>query len=362
MARVLISPLNWGLGHATRDIPVIRKLLRKGHEVTIAACGNARSALMQEFPECHSIVFPDYPVPYSTSRFFLPKFVLFLPLMLKAVSAERKRLGSLLAKEHYDLIISDNRLGVYSGTIPSLFITHQLHYHLPLAAWPFELAAVRLNGWLFGKYDRVIVPDNPPGPTSLAGKLSRADTAAIREKVWYAGILTSAHRRTTRQDLDYLFVISGPEPQRTELERILLPQITRLEGTSAVLLGSPGKKNTHTGTPQCMIHTYATTQEKEDLMNRARCIVCRSGYTSMMELAELRKDQALFIPTPGQTEQEYLSWYYESQGWFPSSSQYSVDLARDLPRIGSCTGFPSMPGTGENVEKLYDEVLAGYLE
>ncbi len=263
----------------------------------------------------------------------------------------------------YDSHDSDNRLSPsISGTIPSLFITHQLHYHLPLVAWPFELAAVQLNGWLFGKYDRVIVPDNPPGPTSLAGKLSRADTGAIRKKVCYAGILTSAEKRATPKDLDYLFVISGPEPQRTELERILLPQIEHLEGTSAVLLGSPGRKNTHVSTPECMVKNYATTQKKEELMNRARCIVCRSGYTSMMELAELGKDRALFIPTPGQTEQEYLSWYYESQGLFPSTSQYSIELMRDLGRTGSCRGFPGMPGTEENVRKLYDEVLAGYLE
>ncbi|HII99015.1 MAG TPA: hypothetical protein HA272_07160 [Methanoregula sp.] len=362
MARVLISPLNWGLGHATRDMPLIRKLLSEGHEVTIAATGNARAALMQEFPGCTSIDLPDYPIPYSNTRFFLPRFVAFLPLMLKAVADERRNLASILSCNTFDLIISDNRLGLYSDKIPSLFITHQLHYHLPLIAWPFELSAAWLNGYLHSKYERVIVPDNPPGPQALAGKLSRAETEATRSRIYYAGILTSTRKQDISEDLDYLFLISGPEPQRTQLESILLPKIADLDGSSAVLLGSPGRKNPPVLSDRCTIMSYATTQEKEMLMNRAKFIVCRSGYTSMMELAELQKHHALFIPTPGQTEQEYLSWYYQKNGWFYSQSQYRLDLPRDIAAAGSYGGFPAMTGTEENVVRLYHDVLADYLE
>jgi hypothetical protein len=362
MARVLVSPLNWGLGHATRDMPLIRKLLTEGHDVTIAACGNARAALQQEFPDCASLDFPDYPTPYSSSRFFLPKFVAFLPLMLRAVANERRNLARIVEENRFDLIISDNRLGVYSDKVPSLFITHQLHYHLPPVAWPFELAAVWLNGYLHTKYERIIVPDNSPGPLSLAGKLSRAETEATRLRAYYAGILTSTGKQGVRKDLDYLFLISGPEPQRTRLEQILLPKIAELEGSSVVLLGSPNGKNPPAGTDRVTVMSYATTVEKEALMNRAKFIVCRSGYTSMMELAELGKRHALFIPTPGQTEQEYLSWYYEKKGWFHSTSQYRIDLHRDIAIAGSMKGFPDMPGTEENVGRLYREVLRDYLE
>jgi UDP:flavonoid glycosyltransferase YjiC (YdhE family) len=343
-------------------MPLIHHLLDQGHEVTIAACGNARSALIQEFPQCTSIDFPDYPVPYSTSRFFLPKFVAFLPLMLKAVSDERRALAGILERGKFDLIISDNRLGVYSKTIPSLFITHQLHYHLPFLAWPFELAAVRLNGYLHSKFERVIVPDNPPGPLALAGKLSRADTDATRSRTYYAGILTSTRRQEISEDLDYLIIISGPEPQRTQLEEILLPKIRDLDGSSVVLLGSPDSRNHTKGSDRCRVINYASTAEKEILMNRAKFVICRSGYTSMMELAELKKCRALFIPTPGQTEQEYLSWYYQNAGWFHSESQYRLDLQRDVAIARSYSGFPDMPGTSENVRKLYHDVLADYLE
>ena len=364
MAHVLVSPLNWGLGHATRDIPIIKKLLDRHHDVTIAACGNALAVLEKEFPECRFITFPDYPVPYSTSRFFLPKFVAFFPLMLKAISDERKNLDSILAKNQYDLIISDNRLGVYSSTIPSVFITHQLHYHLPMIFWPVELLAIAMNGYLHGKYRHIIVPDNPPGPTALAGKLSRPGTDETKKRAYFSGILTSTHRQDIRQDLDYLVMISGPEPQRTRLEEILVNQIHELEGPSVILLGSPRNHNNQKQSKNCQVMAYASTQEKEYLMNRAKCIICRSGYTSIMEIAELGKQHALFIPTPGQTEQEYLSGYYEKKGWFHSQSQYRLHLPEDIRRAHHprYTGFPVVQRTRENVDLLYDQVLAQYLE
>ena len=363
MGHVLVSPLNWGLGHATRDIPVIRSLLAHGHDVTIAACGNALEVLRQEFPSCTFRDFPDYSVPFSADRFFLAQFFFSFPFLLKGIAEERRNLAILLAEDEFDLIISDNRLGVYSDKIPSLFITHQLHYHLPPVAWPAELAGVYLNGILHAKYDRIIVPDNPPGPLALAGKLSRAETDATRSRAYYAGILTSTRRRDVAADLDYLILISGPEPQRTGLERILLPAAEELPGSVAILLGSPKRDgDISCSAGSCTVVPYASTEEKELLMNRAKCVICRSGYTTMMELAELGKRQALLIPTPGQPEQEYLAGYYEGNGWFPYQLQHRLDLARDLPRAGQFRGFPDIPGTEENTRRMYDELLAGYLE
>jgi len=362
MAHVLVSPLNWGLGHATRDIPVIRTLLAHGHEVTIAGCGNACSVLQQEFPDCACRDFPDYSVPLSADRFFLAQFAASFPSLLRGIAEERRNLAAMLAEDRYDLIISDNRLGMYSDRIPSLFITHQLHYHVPLLAWPFELAGVWFNRYLHEKYDRIIVPDNPPGPLSLAGKLSRAETGVTRSRAYYAGILTSTRRREVPQDLDYLVLISGPEPQRTGLEKILLPEAADLPGSVVVLLGSPNLAGNAETCGQCTVVSYASTDEKELLMNRAKWIICRSGYTTMMELAELKKRHALLIPTPGQPEQEYLAGYYEQNGWFHAQSQRRLELDEDIRTAERYCGFPDVPVTGENVRRLYDEVLAGYLE
>lgn len=362
MAQVLLSPLSWGLGHAMRDIPIIKILLAHDHDVTIAAWGNALVALKQEFPQCRFIQFEDYSSPYSAGRLFLPKFFLYLPVLLKAVSQERRNLARILTKDHYDLIISDNRIGAYSSSVPSLFITHQLHYHMPFALWPVELFALRINTYLHQKYDRIIVPDNPPGHMSLAGKLARPGSAETRSRAFFSGILSSIQKRDGVKDLDYLVLISGPEPQRTKLEEILLPSIHELDGKSVVLLGSPQRKSEMPGSDACTVRTYVSNEEKVQLMNRAKFVICRSGYTTMMELAELQKKKGLFIPTPGQTEQEYLSWYYQKQGWFHSQSQYRLNFAEDIAVARGYTGFPDMPTTEENVHRLYNDLLGGYLE
>jgi UDP:flavonoid glycosyltransferase YjiC (YdhE family) len=362
MGHVLVSPLNWGLGHATRDIPVIRSLLSHGHDVTIAACGNALAVLRQEFPACTFREFPDYSVPFSANRFFLAQFIASFPALFHGINEEHRKLAGLLAEDEFDLIISDNRFGIYDDKVPSLFITHQLRYHLPAVARPLEPAGAWLNHFLLAKYDRIIVPDNPPGPCSLAGKLSKAETGSSRDRVFYTGILTSTRRRDVAADLDYLLIISGPEPQRTGLEKILLPAAGELPGSVAVLLGSPERCGDATVVSgRSTVIPYATTEEKEILMNRAKCLICRSGYTTMMELAELGKRRALLIPTPGQTEQEYLAGYYEQNGWFACQLQHRLRLAEDLQVVGQYRGFPDMPGTEENAERLYDELLAGYL-
>jgi hypothetical protein len=362
MGSVLLSPLNWGLGHAMRDVPVIKILLEHGHDVTIAACGNALTALQREFPSCRFIEFQDYPSPYSSGRFFLPKLSVYFPVLLRAVARERHETGRILSHDHYDLVISDNRLGVYSLTVPSLFITHQLHFHLPPALWPVELFTSVLNRFHHSKFDRIIVPDNPPGPLSLAGKLSRPDSDIARSRAYFAGILTSTPKQDVPTDLDYLVLISGPEPQRTRLEEILLPMARELDGQSVVLLGCPQRKCDVAGSGDCSVRTYVTNEEKAVLMNRAKFVICRSGYTTMMELAELGKKAGLFIPTPGQTEQEYLSWYYEQNGWFYSKSQYHLDLPNDISTARKYAGFPEMPSTDANVSRLYENLLEGYLE
>ena len=362
MGSVLISPLNWGLGHATRDIPVIHELLHRGHDVTIAASGNSLSALRLEFPGCRFINFPDYPAPYSSGSHFLAKFALYFPILLNALSTERRTIARIIAQDHYDLIVSDNRLGVYSDSVPSLFITHQIHFHFPLVLWPVELFGLFLNQLLQNKFDRVIIPDNPPGPSALAGKLSRPLRISSSRKFYYSGILATARKLNLAEDLDYLIIISGPEPQRTVFEQKVLTQLDSLKGTKVVLLGSPAQKDTKKATPNTTIFGYVDTNEKITILNRARFVICRSGYTTMMELAEIQKRHGLFIPTPGQTEQEYLSAYYQTKGWFMSQSQKDLDLSVDVPAANHFKGFPSMPTTEQNVRHLYEDVLAAYVE
>ena len=363
MSHVLVSPLNWGLGHAMRDIPVIRALLDHGHEVTIAACGNALAVLSREFPACRTIEYPDYPVSFSAGHLFLPRFCASVPALLRGMAREHATLETILSREKYDLVISDNRLGVYSRKVPSLFITHQLRYHMPVLYWPAGVLAIPVNRFVHEKFAQIIVPDNPPGPTSLAGRLSLPQTDAARERVFYAGILSSARQIACTEDLVCLVVISGPEPQRTILEGIVRTNLAKAGGSGTVLLGRPQSSGADTRIGDWEFRSYVSTEEKAELMNRAQTIVCRSGYTTLMELAELGKKRALLVPTPGQTEQEYLADYCEQNSWFPSSDQADLDLSFEPGQYRQYRGFPrDMPKTAENTRRLYNELLAGYLE
>jgi len=351
MGKVFLTPLNWGLGHSTRDIPIIEELIRRGHEVTVGTSGNALTLLKRECPECNFILFKDYPAPYSASRFFLPKFAVSIPLLLQALARERKKLAQILSENDYDLIISDNRMGVYSERIPSYFITHQLRFSLPDYLYPFELLTLPVNGFFHTKFDGVIVPDIDPngGRPNLSGKLCRTNLQATRKKAYFAGILTSTKKMKMDEDLDYLIMVSGPEPQRTKLEEIILKQVTKLPGEKVVLLGSPQKELHSKLDEQTIVHSYLSTEEKVELMNRARFLITRSGYTTMMEMVEV------------ETEQEYLSRYYAKQGWFLSRSQYRLKLPEDAEKAMKYNGFPEMTKTRENVQKLYQDVLKMHL-
>ena len=361
MGHVLVSPLNWGLGHATRDIPIIRELLSHGHEVTIATSGNALALLKKEFPECDFILFKDYPVPYSSTRFFLPKFTAFLPVLIAALAREKKKLDNILEENKYDLIISDNRMGIYSKKVPSYFITHQLRFSLPVYLWPAEMATLPINALFHTKYTGVIVPDTAPNGSNLSGKLCRSNVNATIKRTYYAGIFTSTRKVKVSEDLDFLTIISGPEPQRTKLEEIVLKQVQKLPGDKVVLLGNPQKEAERWLDDHTRVCAFVPTDEKVELMNRAKFIISRSGYTTMMELAELGKKHGLFSPTPGQTEQEYLSKYYKKNGWFLSRSQYSIKFPEDVEEAMKYRGFPDVPKTDENIKKLYREVLAHHL-
>ena len=364
MSKIFISPLSWGLGHATRDIPIIRELIDRGHEVTIAASLGAFHLLKKECPDCEFIYFNDYPAPYSSTKYFFPKFIANIPVLVKALADEKKRMDRLLEKNNYDVVISDNRLGVYSKRSPSFFISHQMRYSFPHYIRPAETISQYINEYFHKKFERIIIPSNSPDDNGncLSGKLCRSIRKTTNMKAYYAGILSSVQKMDLSEDLDFLIIISGPEPQRTILEKIILKQVQELPGEKIVLLGRPQDNFEKKLDSFTTVKSYATEEEKIVLMNRAKFIISRSGYTTMMDMAELEKNCGFFIPTPGQTEQEYLSQYYHEQRWFYSKSQYRLNLIKDIETAEEYHGFPKLPKTEENMKRLYEEVFAQYLD
>ena len=361
MAEILVCPLSWGLGHATRDVPVIREFLRHGHRVTIGTSGPALALLKQEFPGCSFFLFPDYPAPYTRTPFFVARFTAFIPKMLRAIGREKAFLDRWLAENRCDLIVSDNRFGVFDRRVPSFFISHQLRFDVPPLLFPAGWVTEVFNGHYHRFFRRVIVPDNESPDLRLSGKLSRSRRPGTARRAYFAGLLSSVERRDLPADIDCLFSVSGPEPQRTALEQVLLGQAPRLPGRKVLVLGRPAEHFRRRTGADTLVISHASRAEMTELVNRARFIVCRSGYTTMMELAEIGGKKALLVPTPGQTEQEYLARYYLRRGWYFYRGQYGLDLPRDVRRAASFAGFPRMPGSRENAARLYRECFAPWL-
>lgn len=361
MAKVLISPLNWGLGHATRDIAIMRVLEQEGHDLSVAASGAAHDLLKKEFPNATFSTVTDYSSPYTRRGFSISKFIAKMPAMVKQIQKEHQVIEQLAEDSAFDLIISDNRFGVYSHKVPSIFISHQLRSNVPKEVELLEKMTELFNEYYHKKYAHVIVSDNPPGKLSLTGKLGKANRPVTQQKAYYAGILSSIERRDVPEDIDYLVSISGPQEQKQGFRKPILKQITDVPGKKIVLLGEPGNGMKEYLDADTLVIGYTERNAMTDLMNRSKCIITRSGYTSVMEIAELEKKYCLFVPTPGQTEQEYLSKLYEEKGWFHSVKQKHIALAKDLEVAKKYSGFPAMPKSNQNAQKLYEEVIKQYV-
>ena len=275
MAKVLISPLNWGLGHATRDITIMKVLEQEGHELSIAASGAALGLLRKEFPRAAFCAVKDYSSPYTRKGFSISKFISNIPRMIKEVQKEHHAIEALVAENNVDLIISDNRFGVYSKQIPSLFISHQLRSNTPKEVELLEKVTELFNEYYHKKYAKVIVSDNPPGELSLTGKLGKANRPITRQKVYYAGILSSIAKKDVPEDIDILVSISGPQQQKQGFREPLLKQIAGITGKKIVLLGEPFNTGRYCLDPDTEVIGYANREEMTDLMNRAKCIITR---------------------------------------------------------------------------------------
>lgn len=360
--KILVSPLSWGLGHATRDLPIIRRFLELGHQVTIASSGRTLELLKREVPECEFLTLEDYPPPYTRSRWFILKFALYIPAMLAAIHREHVRARQIIRDGGFDLVLSDNRFGVCAPEVPCFFISHQLRFAAPWFLWPFELGAELFNRIHHRKFQRVIVPDVADPEANLSGKLSHRLIAPKRERYFYAGVLSSTRRMEIDQDVDLFVSISGPEPQRTMLEGTIRDQLPRLAeyGRVVVALGKPEVTEVENPAGNVEVHGFLDRARQQEMLNRAKLIISRSGYTTVMELAELGR-KALLIPTPGQTEQVYLSEYYEKSGQFHSVSQYELDLPRDLEVAMTYPGAAGEHDTERNLDRLFEEVFNPHL-
>jgi uncharacterized protein (TIGR00661 family) len=339
--KVLICPLDWGIGHATRMVPVIRKFMDAGCIVLIAGYGRSLEYLKVEFPNTEFIDFEGKTIRYASEKWLIIKLILELPSFLYHIIHEHNRLKKIVRNKKIDLVVSDNRYGCWHSKIPSVFITHQLSVQLPGYLQLAGDFVRRVNYWFIHRYTSCWIPDFELR-MGLAGDLSHPEK--MPRNASYIGILSRFSSMITPlhdaipPGIDVLVLLSGPEPQRSLFEKIIIRQLNLLPLISVLVRGTPGEGPETETKGNLHIFSHLWGEQLLQLMIRAKIIVCRSGYSTIMDLVTVGK-KAILVPTPGQTEQEYLAKYLLKKKIYFSMAQDQFDIiyARELS-----VNFPGM--------------------
>ncbi len=309
--RVLVAPLDWGLGHTTRCIPLIRELLRQGCEVWLAAEGATAKILQTEFPQLTVLFLTGYHIRYSDSaKGFLWRLIRQIPKINRAITDEHKWLEQQLNLYDFDATISDNRFGLYAKDATCIFITHQLTIKSPLGKWSEQILQ-RWNYKYINRFSECWVPDLPNG-NNIAGQLSHpAKNPAI--PVRYTGLLSRFVKKNDYEKKRHIVIIlSGPEPQRRILENKLIDELVYYNGTADVIRGLPSSDMILPSTNDIRFYNHLPADELNTKIAEAEFVISRTGYSTVMDVIQLQK-KSILIPTPGQTEQEYLARYLQQK-------------------------------------------------
>jgi uncharacterized protein (TIGR00661 family) len=342
---ILVAPLNWGLGHATRCIPIIRELIKHNYNPLIASDGQSLELLKKEFPNLIHLELPSYHIEYAQkAENFKWKIIKNSPKTLNAILKEKRTVKRWLKDFNLHGIISDNRVGVYSKKIPSVIITHQLNVLSGKTTW----LSSKFHQFFIKNFSVCWVPDCN-SKYNYTGKLGHLKDHNLNIK--YIGTLSRLEKKELPNRYDLMVLLSGPEPQRTILEKTLLKELIEFDGKVIFINGVIENEQKKEHTENVIIYNFMTSDELELALNESKIILCRSGYTTIMDLVQLEK-KAFFIPTPGQYEQEYLAERFMKNNLLPFAKQddFSIELLKTVDF------YPGFPKAKENIDwkKLFD--------
>lgn len=352
-ARIMICPLDWGLGHAARCVPVIRALKAAGAVPVIAADRGPLALLRKEFPSDEFIRFPGVTVRYpANGKHMAWSMLKQSPKLLLGIREETRFVERSVKELGIDAVISDNRFGAYANGIPSVYISHQVHIQTGNAFT--DALARRRHARYMRRFDEVWIPD-AEGPDNLSGKLSHGKH--VPGHASYIGPLSRfTEIPAGEKRYDAALILSGPEPQRSLLEADFLTQTKAFPGLKFLLVR--GTDEVLGSLPENVDQIPLTDHESiRRICGETRHLICRSGYTSIMELAVAGRSAHL-IPTPGQTEQIYLAAYLDGKYGFRSVAQERFSLAEILPEeivFQDCFSFVGK-GAESAVERLMEWV------
>jgi len=326
--KVLVAPLDWGLGHSTRCIKIIKELLLNDYEVIIACEGTQLLLLKREFPSLNYINLKGYRIKYGRNRLLtICKIIFQIPKILIQIKTERGWLNRIIGKEKIDIIISDNRFGLYSKKITSVFITHQLC--IKTAFGPIiENILQKLNYRYINKFAVCWVPDDFEKEKAIAGILSHPVNFP-NIPVHYIGILSRFEKKELSAFNKLIIILSGPEPQRTILENIFLKELKFYSERAILIRGLPNETKKIDMPSNIQVYNHLPSMELNNAICSSEWVICRSGYSSVMDLVRLSK-KSILIPTPGQSEQEYLADYLHRKRLALNAGQKNFSLQKVL--------------------------------
>lgn len=313
--KILIAPLNWGLGHATRCIPLIRQYLAAGDEVVLGGDGESILLLRQTFPDLRVIDLPSLELRYTDNAQQRGFYLRAIPALIRFTIADHYYLRQQLAIEHFDMVVSDNRFGLFTRQTRCVYMTHQLYVQLPKRLRIFQPIARALHACICRRYHEVWVPDYADPINNLAGALAHGHRFDQQAK--YIGPLSRFRNQESgignrKSGYAILAILSGLEPQRTYFEQELVNRFKESNESVLIVRGKIGGPMTTTQVGSVTLIPHMQDRELLPLMQQAKKIIVRSGYSTIMDLSVLGLlHKAEFHPTPGQSEQEYLACYHK---------------------------------------------------
>ncbi len=329
--RVLFTVLDWGLGHATRSIPVIEAFLQHGYDVHLAGEGNSLLLLKIRFPNLCTHNLYGIQVSFSNSSFGI---IMMIPQLLKSIKREHQQFLTLCNEIKPDLIISDNRYGAWHPTIQSIFIGQQLYLQAPnrFTKW-IEPILFHFHSIFLKRFSKIWIPD-AAGENNLSGILAHHPSIAQSLNCDFIGPLSRfniSNNHPTENNYEVVVLISGPEPQRSIFQEACLNEAMRINKKTLILLGQPNK-NEQVTKGNITLVSHLSKNELAPIIQSAKYIVCRSGYSTLMDLAKLNKT-ALCIPTPGQTEQLYLAKHLSKQHKIVFQEQHKMNWEKGFQKL-----------------------------
>lgn len=344
--RILFAVLNWGLGHASRSQQIINELIARGHELHIASDGPPLEMLQKEYPQLISHELPSYNVHYKHGHILLNVAQQSLKI-INSIRAEQKTIKRLQAQYKYDLIISDHRYGCYSKSCRSIFITHQVN--MLTGTRLTNTTANFVNRNLIRLFDLCWIADD--NNSRYAGVLSQVQSFAVPYR--YIGILSTKEYMLQEKKYDYMIVLSGPEPKRTDFEHVILEQAKRIDKKGLLVRGLPSTSEPIVSESLDSFN-YLNDKQISNMAARSELYIGRSGYSTIMDLARLRKC-AVLIPTPGQTEQMYLAKHLKDDPQFAMISEDEFQLSYAI-ETGKKLIVPPSKGSDDLLKQAIDEM------